>query len=423
MMSDNLLKEAIADAKAMKEIAIESAKLQVEEQYREAMETKVSDYLRESAEEGYPKKQSDVEGEFEVKPGEEVSEQQKLDSSEVGANSPKGVNLEPVKPKEPSASASDSSKIDNPGQEVEAFGDGKAIKESGDGQFAMDATDNMAGREGEHDQPAAGMDGAADLDGLDADLEAIIRELEAESGQGGGDEFGGDDLGLDVADEVPQEPSLEGFDDVKAGQEVDGPVKVRREENAVVTDKRVDGVANGKEVKPGESVTSEELDEEYDINEILREMEADDTSVDEVAHIVAENAALKESLTKHRDVIKFLQGRINEQTLMNAKLLYTSKLFSGKKLTQEEIKMTVSQFDKAANLREVKLVYNALRTKPANTRTSTKITEGFASTATGGNTKPKSAQVIEESITADASDEVVSVDRWKTLAGIKPVKK
>ena len=49
-----------------------------------------------------------------------------------------------------------------------------------------------------------------------------------------------------------------------------------------------------------------------------------------------------------------------KSTLLNAKLLFTNKLFRKYGLNNEQKMKVVEQFDRASNLREVKLVYSTL---------------------------------------------------------------
>ena len=54
---------------------------------------------------------------------------------------------------------------------------------------------------------------------------------------------------------------------------------------------------------------------------------------------------------------KELKKELNEVNLLNAKLLYTNKLFRSRSITETQKMKVIEQFDRAANVREVKLVY------------------------------------------------------------------
>ena len=136
----------------------------------------------------------------------------------------------------------------------------------------------------------------------------------------------------------------------------------------------------------------------------------------------AENAALKKQLDEATEVIKYVKGQLNEVNLLNAKLLYTNKLFKEFAMGNEQKMRVVEMFDLAKNVREVKLTYaniaeslnfGATETKkkaqaPASVQS---ITEGLASKPVGS-TKP-SPQIIAENKVP------TQVSRFQKLAGIK----
>ena len=69
---------------------------------------------------------------------------------------------------------------------------------------------------------------------------------------------------------------------------------------------------------------------------------------------------VKKSLEEHREVIVHLREKINEVNLLNAKLLYTNKLFRNHNLNDGQKLKVVETFDRATNIREVKLVFTTL---------------------------------------------------------------
>ena len=123
---------------------------------------------------------------------------------------------------------------------------------------------------------------------------------------------------------------------------------------------------------------------------------------------------LSSDLAEHRKVVKYLRSKLNEVNLLNAKLLFTNKLFRAHGLTNEQKLKVVETFDRATNLREVKLVFATLAesfgSKAASTSKPIKESKGSASKAVAS-TKPKSApKVIEEGFDMKA--------RFKKLANI-----
>ena len=111
-----------------------------------------------------------------------------------------------------------------------------------------------------------------------------------------------------------------------------------------------------------------------------------------------------------------MKKTINEVNLLNAKLLYTNKLFRSYNLTNEQKVKVVENLDRTSNVREVKLVYATLAESMKFTGTERKtvaakknITEGLASKQVAS-TAPKK-EIIAESANTMA-------DRFKKLAGI-----
>ena len=85
----------------------------------------------------------------------------------------------------------------------------------------------------------------------------------------------------------------------------------------------------------------------------LSEEEAEDDKEGEVQE-------MKTQLKEYKDTIGFLREKLNEVNLLNAKLLFTNKLFRGFGLNNNQKLQVVEQFDRTKNLREIKLVYATL---------------------------------------------------------------
>jgi outer membrane lipopolysaccharide assembly protein LptE/RlpB len=99
---------------------------------------------------------------------------------------------------------------------------------------------------------------------------------------------------------------------------------------------------------------------------------------------------------------------------LNAKLLYTNKLFRSYDLTNEQKHKVVETLDRTGNVREVKLVFSTLAESLKMGGTSkkvkqTKLTESFASKKVAS-TAPKKEIISESNALAE---------RFKQLANIK----
>ena len=67
-----------------------------------------------------------------------------------------------------------------------------------------------------------------------------------------------------------------------------------------------------------------------------------------------------EELAEAYKTIKALKSELNEINLLNAKLLYTNKIFKAKNLNESQKVKVLSSFDKATTVGEVKLVFETL---------------------------------------------------------------
>jgi len=218
----------------------------------------------------------------------------------------------------------------------------------------------------------------------DMDLESIIRELEAQLGDEEGDK------------EEEDESSM--YEDYADGSDAGTD---KSEDPKVVTNE-----------------DEEEKDDVIDLEEILREMEADLKDEEEMKNPAEaeKDGALTAELKQAYSTIKSLQGTINEVNLLNAKLLFANKLFRAHNMTNEQKVKVIETLDRTKSVREVKLVYSTLAENfkyvPSNKTVKKAISEGFAASKIVKSTKPAVAQkqVINES--------AVISDRFKKLAGI-----
>ena len=151
-----------------------------------------------------------------------------------------------------------------------------------------------------------------------------------------------------------------------------------------------------------------------------------DDDDDEEKETVKENISLKKELAEYRSAVVYLRDRINEVNLLNAKLLYTNKLFKQASLNNEQKLKVIESFDLTKSVREAKLVYATLAesfnfggkktvvaapaSKKVVSQTVRSITEGLASKPVAS-TRPTKAAVLTEG--------AEMANRFKKLAGIR----
>jgi hypothetical protein len=158
------------------------------------------------------------------------------------------------------------------------------------------------------------------------------------------------------------------------------------------------------------SMDSEEEDDDeiIDLDELLSALTEEDEDEEEMEEVVEEQSELEQEnirlaseLSEHREAVEILRTKLNEVNLLNAKLLYTTKLFRKFNLSNDQKMKVVESFDRTSSVRETKLVFSTLAeslgmNKPSkNKKNVSSITEGFASKPTQS-TKPKQQEIISE---------------------------
>jgi hypothetical protein len=403
MANSKLLKEAIADAKAVKETALANAKLALEEAFTPRLQSMLTQKLRAEAE---------MEGDE-----EQVDEE--LDSTGIGSST------------------------SNPTLDAHTEFEGGSTETTSGEPGAQVADYKKVADITEEEE----MGGEKDKDAEIAELRARLAELEGEDSEEenpfaqteGDDEMGMDDMGMDSEEGDGEEYDVTGEEEEETEDDMDLDAIIRElenqlnepgseegideEEEAEDMEAKNENLADGSEAgtdkgeDPKVVVTNEENDkdsDEVDLEEILREMEADmkgdEEKVDE-----AEEAEKEAELEEAYKTIKSLQRTINEVNLLNAKLLFANKLFRAHNMTNEQKVKVIETLDRTKSVREVKLVFSTLAENFKYTSTTNKVAkktikEGIASKVVKS-TAPKAAKaVIAES--ADFSN------RFKKLAGI-----
>ena len=323
MAKSDLLKEAIADANAVRETALANAKIALEEAFtpriQSMLSAKLSEELEDEEEEG-------IEGAMR---GDEMREQEDEMDMEEPEMGDEGDVL--------NVSIDDPSTSENP----DYVGDIPA-----------------AGEE-EMGEPEMGEDDMED----DLDLESIIRELE---------------------EDLNEEEDMEGEEGAK---------RAMKEEEAEAMEDDIDSIIEA--ILGEEDKSPEELEEKAPAE--------DGTGQDLVEEKEAE-------LEEAYSTIKQLQSVLQEVNLLNAKLLYTNKLFRNFELSENQKMKVIENFDRAGNTREVKLVFSTLAEsfqKPAKKRV-VKEYKNIASKVAGSTAPAK--EIISE------GNEMAN--RFKKLAGL-----
>jgi len=395
MANNDLLKEAIADAKAVKETAIANAKLALEEAFtphlKSMLSAKLEEMDKEDVDEGYDKyEEDDVKAEMESK-DEMKEEKEDMDEAkeeldeidldellaELELDEDKRTDAEQEGYKDGFEDAKDDIEKELKGMKVsedartdaeeEGYKDGmKDEKEDLKEDERTDAEEEgyLDGEKDEKEDMEDKDDEEIDLEDMSEDdlkgfIEDVIKDLVADGTIEAGEDFEEEDV-----EDVVDVEDVEDVEDVDIDVEIDEAVKGEK------------GAGN-------------------------EDGDKDDTKIEKET----EKMRFKEAL----DEIEALKVELNEVNLLNAKLLYTNKIFKSKNLSEDKKVRVLKAFDKASSVKEAKVVFETLNEGLVSKATPKYNTvKGAASKATGVITEAKKP-IIE-------SNDVYN--RMRKLAGL-----
>ena len=400
-MNREFLKEAIADAKAVKETAIANAKAALEESFTPHLKTVLSAKLEEMEKEDMDEGYDEMD---EAKDSEKMEEKKEYMTAKEKREG-------------------DDRKSDNKAEtETEKM---RKIKEEDDSNLdevlaeLKDELDENKRTDAEEEGYKDGIEDAKD------DMEKKIKKI---------------DLEEDERTDAEEEGYLDGMEDEKADmddEEIDLEDMTDDDLKKFIEDVISDMVAAG-ELEAGEEFEVEdevEVEDDVDVEISEEEKVDEDVTIDEDARTDAEEKGYKDGIKdakadakKEIDDIKLeekedelkeayatvetLRNELNEINLLNAKLLYTNKIFKSKNLTENNKVKVLTSFDKAETVKEAKLIYETLKDGLTEKKVKKTVNESIsmASKSVGVGPKKVDAKPIVESNQM--------VDRFKKLAGI-----
>jgi len=115
-----------------------------------------------------------------------------------------------------------------------------------------------------------------------------------------------------------------------------------------------------------------------------------------------------EEMDEMKKEIEELASTLAETKLLNAKLLYSNKIFRAKNLTETQKVKVLEAFDKATSVKDAKLIYETLTAIKETKSPVNESVRGMASKAAG--IAPEKKPILE------VNDQFA---RWQILAGIK----
>ena len=342
-MSD-LLKEAIADAKAVRETALENAKAALEEAFTPQIKSMLSAKLSETED----------------------------DDAEEGAHE----DME-----------------DDDAEEGMHDGHGDDDAEEGMHDEDMDDDEAEEGRheegahEGEDDEDAE--EGMHEEDNLD--LEAVIKELEAELSEGDDEDDEDAEEGRGMKESEESEEAVQEDAELEEEYEIDEAALEEEDEIEEEVDMS-SGIGSG----TGRGNTDASSGIGKGGQEKAKKMES-----------------VEAELAEYKEAVQYLKDKLHEVNILNAKLLYTNKLFKEYSLDNNQKLKVVETFDRAQTTREIKLVYTTMAEQlNENSGVIKRKSIKESASAPVSSTKPskESSKVITE--------EAQVADRFRKLAGI-----
>ena len=428
MSNRDLLKEAIADAKTIKETAIANAKVALEEafapQLRSMLSAKLEEMEKEDMDEGYDEKMDEAKDEMDEGYEKDMDEAQgegfdapkgNYDADGIPGNMLEGekedmdeevdldeilAELEEGDDKEDMKEAEEVDEAKEEMTEAEDMDEAEEIKEEEDGD--VDAETEMEGEDEDEE---------IDLEEMsEEDLKSFIEDVIADMVEAGeleaGEEFDAEEEmegeeEIEIEDEA--EPMMEG-----EKEEVDEIVSEEKEEMDEGMMDKLKAIYNDPEVL-GKLITVD--GKKMSLKDFLA-MAGGATAGSMAGGGTPTRAAGSGDIREDEDImeeVNALRAELHEVNLLNAKLLYANKIFRAKNLKEAQKVKVLEAFDKAANVSEVKLVFETLTEEVKETKTVVKENLGSASKAVGMIAESK-APIVEVS---------PQVARWQKLAGIK----
>jgi hypothetical protein len=365
----DLLKEAIADAKAVKETAIANAKAALEEAFTPYLKEKLAAKLSEMDEE-------EVKESYDMEEGKEEMEEMKEKDMKENFDMDEAEKMDEEKDMD-EAKEMDEMDLDELLRELDEMEEGeKEEMMEGEEDLINDPKGPTAhGNVAEEEEMEMGEEEEEiDLENMSEDdlksfIEGVIADMVAAGELEGEMEGGeGEEMEAEEEEEISIDELMDGLDERKkyGGNKGDVPAAKRGDKKDTAEEEGVE-----------------------DYKKKLKEMEA--------------------KLEEAYAAIETVKTDLNEVNLLNAKLLYTNKIFRAKNLTESQKVKVLAAFDKAATTKEAKLVFETL-SEGLNEKKSS-VNESMI----GGASKVAGIAPTKKPI-LEINDQFA---RWQTLAGLK----
>jgi len=363
MAKRDILKEAIADAKTVKETAIANAKAALEEAFTPQLKEMLATKLEEM----------DLEEEKEMK-----KEGMKVKDRSMEENLDEEINLDEIL-----------AEIELDEEDKDKIKEDEATRKEEEGYI-----DGEEDADEDKDEEELSLDDMSD-DDLKDFIEDVIADMVASGELEAGENFEEEGEEEEIVDDTEV--------DVEISEEKEKMDKVDE-----VTGMPTSNVARGG--NKFDTMSNAEL-AKYFMDKLKA---GGEKFKDKLTSIVSEineeeREYMEEELAEAYSTIKTLKSDLNEVNLLNAKLLYTNKIFKAKTLTESQKVKVLGAFDKAGTVKETKLVFETLN-EGLKTKKTPMIKESLGAASRVSRSVNAKKPIIE-------TDPMV--ERFKKLAGIK----
>jgi len=408
-MAKNILKEAIADAKAVREVALANAKAALEEAFTPKLQSMLSAKLSEDLNEDYDDENID---EMTYEEDEDMDETLNIDETEEveeTANLDEEIDLEEILNElelEEGENAEET--VEEAKDEVE-----ETMDEAKDDEKDLEEIHSTNPKADDVQQV---IHKAEDIyEEKEFNLDALLEEINNL------DENNEDEVN-EVAEETNEEVETTNEEVEETNEEVETTNEVAEETNEVVG--VAAGIAGLVAAAGGLSaIEAAAEDPEFSnkypkVAKALAMMQGMGKTAGDAKRM--EETAKDEELAETKAALEAVTTELNEVNLLNSKLLYVNRIFKANTLDEAQKLRVVETLDNASNVKEAKLIYetikdtfNVANNKKESFKNRTKSLKegiGMASKAAGTSTAPK------KEILSESND---MMTRFQKLANIK----
>jgi len=417
MANRDLLKEAIADAKALKETAIANAKVALEEAFEPRLKSMLSAKLEEM------EKEELEEGDDEMT---EAKKKYKDDDRKDGGESKETKRTEKMKYGKDLAEAEDMDEemdLDEILAELEGDLSEDARTDAEEEGYKDGMEDEKEDMEDDEEDEEIDLDDLSEED-LKSFIEDVIADMVTAGELEAGDEFEVEDEDVEDDEEIDVEDDTEVDVEVNEAKEDMDEGYGKEDMDEGVMDK-LKKLYNDKKLL-SKIVTVD--GEDVSIKDLLslagsgatagmaKSGSGKTSSIGEDARTDAEEEGYldgmkdeKEDMDEMKKELDELRSELHETNLLNAKLLYTNKIFRAKNLKEAQKVKVLEAFDKASNVKEVKLIFETLN-EGMVAKTAAPIRENLGRASKASGNAPTKQPIMEID---------PQVARWQKLAGLK----